>query len=893
MAKAITRVHILAKELGVKSKVIIDKCQAEGLDVKNHMSTLSAGLAATIREWFSVGEHRTTVENAAPVDEEYLVESGPEADELAELDAKYPPSEDEDEEFAEKPAKPQIETPVKKEVKEPTGPKDRQGRIIEKVKPIPITNYPKPEMVKLPSIADIKPAGPQLNIPAPAKLNGPKVLRVESIDKPRPKRERTRPERPERAERRADARPGARTDTRPPSRHKQGPQVAPISPNDIPLPIKSLDDKKRKKDKKVVDASKSPKKKLRGGRDVEERKAKLAAVRGQKTGFRAPRKLDSKKGRSNQNVVEVVRPDKITLSEPITVRSLSAALAMKVNDIIVKLMQQGVMVTANQGISVEAAEMVALDLGVEMEVEALKSLEDKISEEFESRERNEVKRPAIVTMLGHVDHGKTSLLDRIRSASVADGEAGGITQHTSAYQAEINGRKVTFLDTPGHAAFTEMRARGANMTDIVVLVIAADDGVMPQTVEAIRHAQAAEVTIVVALNKIDLQGVDVNKIYGQLSEYDLVPTEWGGNTDVIKTSAHTGEGIDDLVEHLDLLADINEYKADPNVPASGWVVEAKMTSTQGVVATLLLKEGTLSKGDVLLAGIGYGRLRSMKNSYGKSLKKATPSMPVEVTGLSEVPSAGDRFYVVEDINKAQKAAEEKKSIEREQTLSKRSQVTLENLFSQIEAGKVKEIKIVVRADVQGSVDVLQKHLTDLSTEEVKVRIIHSGVGGITEGDVVLAEASDAIVIGFNVVPEDQVKQLADGKGVDIRLYNIIYRITEDLKDAMSGMLDPDEVEESLGKLLVRDIFKVPGVGTIAGCYVIEGLIKRNCKVRLIRNNIIIKDNGNLESLKHFKDDVKEVKTGFECGLKIAGYDDIKIDDNIEAYHIKEVKRKID
>ncbi|OXU14524.1 translation initiation factor IF-2 [Sedimentisphaera salicampi] len=914
MAKPVTRVHILAKELGVKSKVIVEKCQAEGMDVKNHMSTLSAGRAATIREWFSAGEHNTTVETAAPVDDKYRVEQQKKKAEKAEAPSQEGQPEQQEPQDqktagekpvprskltgktskrhkapakAEKPAgeehKPEEKPEEKTEEKQEESSAQKTPASAEKEEK-KTDDGKNPQMVELPKAEDIKPAGPRLDAPAPAKLSGPKVVRMESVHRPRHHKKRP-------------AKKGEETK----QHFKKKPQPAspqPVPESAQPQPAKSKKDKKKKEhkggeDEKIKTPKIAKKSKLRG-RDVEERKARLAAARGKKVGFKTPRKIESKKkDEKQQKTAEQQRPKKAVISEPISVKSLSSALAVKVNDIILQLMKQGVMANANQSISVEAAELVALEFGVELEIEHQKTIEEQISEEFENRERKEVKRPAIVTMLGHVDHGKTSLLDKIRSASVASGEAGGITQHVSAYQAEIGGKKVTFLDTPGHAAFTSMRARGANMTDIVVLVVAADDGVMPQTVEAIRHAQAAEVPIVIALNKIDIPGVDTNKIYGQLAEHDLVPTEWGGQTDVIKTSAETGEGISELVEHLDLVADINEFNADPGIPATGWVVEARMTTTQGVVATVLVREGCMKKGDVILAGPGYGRIRSMKNSFGKSLKEAKSSMPVEVTGLSDVPSAGDKFFILRDINKAQKAAEEIKSHARERRLSKRSQVTLDNLFSQIEAGNVQELKVIIRADVQGSVDVLHKYISDLTTDEIRINIIHSGVGGVTEGDVVLAEASDAVVIGFNVVPDVKVKQLADAKGVDIRLYNVIYRITEDLKDAMSGMLAPDEVEQSLGRLKVRDTFRVPGVGTIAGCYVTDGKVTRNSRVRLIRDNIVIKDNASVESLKHFKEDVREIKSGYECGLKIAGYDDVKVDDQIEAYEIVEVKRTVE
>jgi translation initiation factor IF-2 len=556
-------------------------------------------------------------------------------------------------------------------------------------------------------------------------------------------------------------------------------------------------------------------------------------------------------------------------------------------------MKQKVMATANQVLATETAELIALEFGTELVVQKKQTLIEQIHRQFELREKNNLqKRVPIVTMLGHVDHGKTSLLDRIRQAEVAKGEAGGITQHIGAYQAELNGKKVTFLDTPGHEAFTSLRARGANMTDIVVLVIAADDGVMPQTVEAIRHAKAANVQIIVALNKIDLPGMDLHRVYGQLAEYELTPTEWGGNTEIIKTSAVTGEGIENLLEHLDYIAELKDYKADPTIPAIGWVIEAKMTQSRGAVATLLVQEGCFGKGDIILAGSAYGRVRAVIDSRGRTIKEAGPAMPVEISGLDEVPQAGDRFYKLDDINQANQAADENKHLAREESLAKRSQITLDNLFSQIAAGNIKELSLIIKADVQGSVEVLTKYLADLSTPEVKVKILHAAVGGITEGDVVLAEASRAIVIGFNVVPDEHVRQMADSKGVDVRLYSIIYRITEDVRAAMVGLLDPDYQEKTLGRLTVRTTFKVSGVGTVAGCYVTSGLVAKNAKLRLIRNNIVIRDKCSVESLRHFKDDVREVKTGFECGVKLAGFDDIKVDDALEAYEIVEVARTL-
>jgi translation initiation factor IF-2 len=879
LAKSTTRVHLLAKELGVKSKAIIEKCQAEGLDqVKNHMSTISAGLAATIREWFSEGEHATTVEVSkrvdlkkvrvrrkkkeapkpepaeAPVAEQAAAAAeaetaAPAAEEKqAAVEAAPPVEEKKEQAVVEKPAK----APAAAEKKEP---KKAKPKRVKKKKPEPV-----------------KPAGPMLEKPKPAQLSGPKVIRVEEVEE--------------------EVRPRRRKPPRP--RHDE-----PITEPLMPQPPEAVKGKKagkakthgRKKDTILEEDRPRVNIKRMRARDIEERQARLAAARGETLRSKPSRRIESKT--SEEIAASVERPEKATISEPITVKDLSSALAVKVSDIITKLMQQGVMATANHVIGTDVAELVAMEFGTELIVEHKKDLLEEIEREFRERpHENPVKRPPVVTMLGHVDHGKTSLLDKIRKSHVAVGEAGGITQHIGAYQVELNGKKVTFLDTPGHEAFTAMRARGANMTDIVVLVIAADDGVMPQTVEAIHHAKAAQVSIIVALNKIDIPGVDVNRVYGQLAEHELTPTEWGGQTEIVKTSAVTGQGIEDLIEHLDYLAELNDYQADPKVRACGWVVEAKMSQTKGPVATILIKEGTLNKSDVVLAGGAYGRIRTMTDSRGKTVKSAGPSMPVEITGLDSVPAAGDRFYSLEDLNRAKQAADEIKSASREETLARRSQITLDNLFSQIEAGNVKELNLIVKADVQGSVDVLIKYLTELSTDEVKIRVIHAAVGGITEGDVVLAEASSAIIIGFNVVPDERVRQIADSQKVDIRLYNVIYRITEDLKAAMVGLLEPEYEEKTLGHLVVRNTFKVSGLGTIAGCYVSSGLVNKNAHLKLIRDNIVVKDKCAIESLKHFKDDIREAKAGLECGIKIAGFDDIKIGDEFEAYEIVEVARTL-
>jgi len=897
---ATTRVYILARELGVKSSAIVKKCQDEGLNVQNHMATISAGLAATIREWFSEGENVTTVETAERVDldtvrikrkprhtDETQVAVEPQLQEAetavgeAEEETMVEPIllEPQEEQPLEQPVAVEEEPPTVVEVPmemppvvvAPPEPARAEVKAPEPVKP--------PERPKPPEIV-VLPAGPMLDKPRPAKLTGPQVVRVEApepLDRPR---SRFKPRydapvtQPLIYAGKSDGEPHSDTSDKKGTKHGKE---------------RTHGRRKEETDEDAVKRAKLHKNWRQ--RDIEERQARLTAAGGEGLRLRPTRRIASK---AQREAAAPVRPKRAVVSEPILVKDLAGALAVKVVDVIGKLMQQGIMASANQAISNDVAELVALEFETELVVERRASLEEQIRKEFDERPRtNQKRRPVVAAMLGHVDHGKTSLLDRIRSTHVAAGEAGGITQHIGASQVNWDNKTVTFLDTPGHEAFTAMRSRGANMTDIVVLVVAADDGVMPQTVEAIAHAKAANVPIIVALNKIDLPGCDINRIYSQLSEHGLVPTEWSGTTEVVKTSATTGQGVDDLLESLDYVAELQDLKADDTVPATGWVVEAKMSSQEGPVATVLVKEGTLSKGDILLAGNTYGRVRQLTNSYGKRMKGATSAMPVEVAGLNDVPQAGDRFYVLDDINKAKAAAEENKLRAREKSLAERTQVTMENLFSQIEAGNVKELNLIIRADVQGSVDVLKKYLSELSTSEVRLNILQAMPGGITEGDVLLAEASNAIIIGFNVVADEHAKAEAEANGVDIRLYNIIYRITEDLKKSMAGLLEPEEREESLGRAVVRATFKVSRVGTVAGCYVTSGVAAKHAKVRLIRNNIVIRDDVGIESLKHFKDDAREVKAGLECGVKLAGFDDIKVDDVLDFYEVVQVARTLE
>jgi len=861
-----TRVYILARKLGVKSTAIVKKCQDEGLDVKNHMAAISAGLTATIEEWFSEGDNITTVETTNKVDlKKVRIKKKAKRKKAAEKPETKKKA-------AKKPAEAVLTVPQKPQEQAPEQTTEQPELKVPPAEPKPIT-----------------PAGPLLEKPKPAKLSGPKVVRVEAPEPIRPRSRR----RPKAA---ANYDEPVTEPLIPESQKLSGPAVTDeaASTKEKRHPTSHRKERthgRRQQDEWRAETERKTRFSLeRRQRDMEERQARLTAAGGEGTRLRPARKIAT---RRTMVTLRTARPTKASINEPITVKSLSAALAVKSTDIIGKLMQQGIITNVNQTISSEAAELVALEFGTELVVEHRETIEKQIQKEFEQRDRKHLtKRPVVATMLGHVDHGKTSLLDKIRSTQVTAGEAGGITQHIGAYQVTLGGGKITFLDTPGHEAFTALRARGANITDVVVLVIAADDGVMPQTIEAINHANAANVPIIVALNKIDLPGIDINRIYSQLAEHNLNPVEWGGQTDVVKTSATTGEGIEALLEHLDYTAELLELKADDTIPAAGWVVEAKLSPTQGPVATLLIKEGRLNKGSVVLAGCSYGRIKTLRDSQGKNIRTATSSMPVELTGLSDVPQAGDRFYCLDDINRAKEAAQQNKTLSRQSSLARRTQITLDNLFSQIEAGNIKELNIIIRADVQGSVDVLVDYLSELSTDEVKVKILHAAPGGITEGDVVLAEASNAIIIGFNVVADERVARMAEEKGIEIRLYNVIYRITKELEKSMAGLLEPIEEEKSLGRAVIRQLFRISRLGTIAGCYVSDGIVKNNAKARLIRDNIVIRDGLNIETLRHFKKDVKEARTGNECGIKIAKFDDLKVDDVLDFYETVKVARTL-
>ncbi|PZD93364.1 translation initiation factor IF-2 [Paenibacillus sambharensis] len=601
----------------------------------------------------------------------------------------------------------------------------------------------------------------------------------------------------------------------------------------------------------------------------------------------------NKRGGQNQNFERREKidntPKKIIVRGNMTVGELAKLLHKDASEVIKKLMFLGIMATINQELDLDAIQLVASDYGIEVEIK-LPVDEDNFDTVEEVDEEEDLStRPPVVTIMGHVDHGKTTLLDAIRETNVTGGEAGGITQHIGAYQVEVNGKKITFLDTPGHEAFTTMRARGAQVTDITILVVAADDGVMPQTVEAINHAKAAGVPIIVAVNKIDKEGANPDKIMQALTEYELVPEAWGGDTIFVNISAKQRQNLEELLEMILLIAEVNDYKANPDKRARGTVIEAELDKGKGPVARILVQHGTLSVGDAFVAGNCFGRVRAMVNDKGRRLKEAGPSTPVEITGLTEVPLAGDPFMVFEDERKARAIADRRAIKQRQTELGSHSRVTLDDLYKHIKEGEIKDLNVIIKSDVQGSAEALKGSLAKIDIEGVRVKIIHSGVGAITESDVTLASASNAIVIGFNVRPEPQAKANADQEQVDIRLHRVIYNVIDEIEQAMKGMLDPEYKEVVIGHAEVRNLFKVSKVGTIAGCMVTSGKITRAAEVRIIRGGIVVFE-GKIDSLKRYKDDAKEVAQGYECGITIENFNDLKEGDTIEAFIMETVER---
>ncbi|MBC8200601.1 MAG: translation initiation factor IF-2 [Planctomycetes bacterium] len=844
MAKktATNRVHNIAKKLGVNSKDIVAKCISEGIpNIENHQSTVSAGLEATIMEWFSeAGEKSSAVETAEKVD-------------ITKVKAK-----------------------AKKKTKKKTAKKSKAKTKAADAAPT------KKEDDK------VLPLGRRMDSPAKAKMAGPRVIRIEEPEpeqKPRqPKKPRTGPSpqggsgvrAPQQMPPQQDSERGSRRNKRRDSSHGQQAERGSRNPQ------------------QSQDRSESNWRK----QDLLERENRLRRSGGF---FRQARRDSQKRGGKTVIRAKTLKQTggKIVISEPISIKELSFETGIKANEILKKLVLAGIMSTVNDYIETEQAVEMMMEWGIELEVIETQSAESKIAESFTTRDiLDEQPRSPVVTILGHVDHGKTSLLDKIRRANVADGEAGGITQATSAFSVPVTAgeteRLVTFIDTPGHEAFTEMRARGAKVTDIVVLVVAADDGVMPQTVESINHAKIAGVPIVVALNKIDKQQAtdeNIQRILGQLAEHELNSVDWGGTTEVIRTSAIEDIGIQDLLEILDYQAELLELKADFGGSAEGSVIEAHVAEGRGPVANILVQQGKLKKGDFVVAGQGYGRIRALINEHGEQVDEAGPSTPLAVLGLSEVPEAGDKLYVVQSLKAAESAAKERTQQAREASLS-REKVTLDNIFDQMKSADIRELPVIVKGDVQGSIETLRSTIGKIGNDEAAIVIKHSAVGGINESDVNLAEACGGIIVGFNVTSSSKARRSAEQKGVEIRYYEVIYNLIDDLKDALEGLLDPEIKLEVLGHAEVRDVFSISKIGMIAGCYVTDGTIERHQQIRVTRDGIVVESDRKLDQLKRFKDDAKEVKSGQECGMNIEGYSDIKVGDVIEFYKTLEVKRSL-
>lgn len=938
------RVHELAKELGRQNREIIEALKENGVDVKSHMSRLEEPCVRLIKEKFSqMGKEQVAkVENSRT--EEKTVTSKPET-EKAEAPKKKKniirvyhaqnasdggknrpkrPGADKKQgtrppqrvqtakkqaEPVKKPAetvrKPAEQSVVKKPVEQPA--KAAEVKAAETA--APVQNAPKaPQRQEQPQNSNNKGnqnrpvrenrdgrergrdfRGEKKPFDKGTQQGGRTGGRPQKPGEGRPARNGEGSNRPARGQGRpqgGQGRPDSRGDNRFGGKDSRGGQRPGGRRNDAdsvftPELTKTSKDSKRERDRENKNKKKDFDKLSGGGHRPNQG--------GRKTLSRLPKALQKPAPQPKQ---EEKKPEvkEITLPEKMTIRELAEAMKMQPSVIVKKLFMQGIMVTVNHEIDFEKAQEIALEYDIIAEPEEKVDVIGELLKEDEEDESDMVPRPPVVCVMGHVDHGKTSLLDAIRDTNVTRGEAGGITQHIGAYVVEINGQKITFLDTPGHEAFTAMRMRGANATDIAVLVVAADDGVMPQTVEAISHAKAAGVEIIVAINKIDKPSANIERVKQELSEYELIPEDWGGSTIFVPVSAHTKEGIDTLLEMILLSAEVCELKANPNRAARGLVIEAQLDKGKGPVATILVQKGTLHVGDFIAAGACSGKVRAMMDDKGRRVKEAGPSTPVEILGLGDVPNAGEILMSFASDKEAKNFSAAFVSENKNRLLEEtKGKLSLDNLFDQIQASDLKELPIVVKADVQGSVEAVKQSLVKLSNDEVVVRVIHGGVGAVNESDVSLAATSNAIIIGFNVRPDAMAKQLAEQEGVDLRLYKVIYQAIEDVEAAMKGMLDPVYEEKVIGHAEVRQLFKASGVGTIAGSYVTDGIFQRNCKVRITREGEQIYE-GELASLKRFKDDVKEVKAGYECGLVFEGFNDLKEEDHVEAYIMVEVPR---
>ena len=900
------RVHEVAKDLNVDKKEIIDLLDRYfGGEPRKHATVL------TDEELNVVFEHYTQQNQVSSFDPYF-----------ASRDAKPAPKA----EPAAKPAKPE---PVKAEAPKAEAPKAEAPAKPEPPKaetPAPAKpEQPKAEVSKAPAERPEPPKAPAAKQEAPKPEqrtarpadNRPAERREErprSEDRPRYEDHRNdrrdnrdnRDNRDSRSQQngRPENRDGRRNDRRDnrDSRPQQAPArpakpAAPAAPQKPAEPVEK-ERTVRHVDTRTVEVNLdkynehyeeiAPQANGRGDSQQRKQKLKQKSQVKNKAKFSNKRETEAEKlqrlalERARKQQLKVLIPDEITVSE------LASRLKVTVSDVIKKLMLMGVMASQNEVIDFDTASLVAMEYNAKIEKEVIVTIEEKLIHNEEDASEDLVERSPVVVVMGHVDHGKTSLLDRIRHSRVTDTEAGGITQHIGAYRVEVGGRYVTFLDTPGHEAFTAMRARGAAVTDIAILVVAADDGIMPQTVEAINHAKAAGVSIIVAINKMDKPEANPDKVKQELTEYELVPDDWGGDVICVPVSAATGMGIEELLEDILLVADMQELKANPNRLGKGTVIEARLDRGRGPVATLLVQNGTLRTGDVIIAGTSVGRVRQMRNDRGQIVTEAGPSIPVEITGMTEVPAAGDIFNAVEDERLARELVEQRRAEQKEEQFKSYQKVTLENLFSQIEQGEVKELPLIVKADVQGTAEAVKQSLEKLSTPEVRVRVIHTGVGGINSSDVMLANASGAIVVGFNVRPDPNAKAEAEQQDVQLKMYRIIYDAIEEIKSAMKGMLAPKTREVEMGRVEVRQVYKISGVGAVAGCYVLEGKIARSAQIRIVRDNIVVAVD-QIASLKRFKDDAKEVAQGYECGVTLAKFNDIKEGDIYEVFTVEEYR----
>jgi translation initiation factor IF-2 len=902
------RVYDLAKKLGMENKELVEKLGQAGIEVKNHMSVLED---ADVRK-FEESRSEAVPEAKAPEVEvqEKRIGSGliRRRSKVKKVAVEEPPAEEvavAEEQPAEPVAEPAevISAPVAETVEQAAV--APEPAVEEAVKPEPVEKEAPAAEVVEPAEAEPQAAAPEETVdekpaaevtePSEAKaVPAAKVQKAEA--KPKASTSRAKilgrvelPQKPApQPRKKAAPAPAKKRADRParPERPRTA-EMPPMAPPDPDALAKEGRSKKKRKGKSDFGGAAD------GGRPTR-RKDKREVYEPDRTDrYRKGRKA-SRPAKKTEITVSKAIKRKIRISDVITVGELAKRMGVKANDLIKELMAQGQMVTINHPLDYESAAILAAEFQYEVENVAFDEETILAHADIElDKEKPELlkPRPPVVTIMGHVDHGKTSLLDAIREANVTEGEAGGITQHIGAYDVDLDGRKITFLDTPGHEAFTSMRARGAQVTDIVILVVAADDGVMPQTKEAINHSKAAGVPIIVAVNKIDKPGANPDRVKQELAELDLLPEDWGGETIFVEVSAKEHTNIDQLLEMVLLQAEVMELKADPEKRAQGTVVEARLDKGRGPVSTVLVQHGTLHIGDPLVAGLHYGRVRSMTDDRGRTVKEAGPSVPVEVTGLSGVPSAGDSFHSLEDEKTAKDVVQHRQQKSREAELAKSSKISLDQLYARLQEGDVKELKIIIKADVQGSVEAVADSLSKLSTDACRLLVTHSGVGGISETDISLATASDAIVLGFNVRPAPKAAAMAELEGVDIRLYSVIYDAVNDIKSAMEGLLEPTLVEEDLGRAEVREIFHVTKVGTIAGCYVTSGKILRNASARLLRDDVVIWT-GKLDSLRRFKDDVKEVATGYECGIGLENYNDIKPGDVIEAFEVKEVKTSL-